>query len=133
MKFLLWILVSLAALLWTGLAWLGASLLGALSSQAGGMQDLGQVISSMPIPAWMGWWLDTQILEATRNALVGLMDWMGHWAPDLGTLVSWLQAVIWVGWGLGMTLLLGSAALGHWVIGRLSGGRMAHTPLVRQP
>lgn len=133
MKALLWIVVALMALLWTGLAWLGATLLGAVSTQAGSMQDLGQVVSSVPIPAWLGWWMDTQALEATRAAMTDLLGWLGTWAPDLGTLVSWLQPVIWVGWGLGMLLLLGAAAAGHWIIGRwLTGGRTAAS-LIRQP
>ncbi|MFN3616920.1 MAG: hypothetical protein ACK4K3_09415 [Aquabacterium sp.] len=118
MKLILWGLAAFLALLWTGLAWMGAGLVSLVAAETGSVQDLGQAVGQMPIPAWLGWWMDTAMLEATRAALADLLTWLSGFAPELGTLVSWLQPVIWITWGLGLCMLLALGGVGHWFIGR---------------
>lgn len=115
MRTLLWTLVALLALVWTGGAWLGAQVLDWAGTwlAAGAPPGAADVIVQWRIPTWLVAWMDLAWLAAAHAALVAALDTLqGGW-PGLAGALGWLLATWWVLWALGLAALLALAALLH--------------------
>jgi len=121
MKALIWSLFVLLAGLWTGLVALTVQVtdwvLAAMAS--GQVGDIAGAVGDIPVPAWLALWVDTAWLQAVQAALVDMVQWVTQWLPSAAGLLGWIAPLMWVVWGLVMLILLVSALLGHWLVGRL--------------
>jgi hypothetical protein len=120
MKALVWVVFLILTAFWTGLValteqlsqWLLASM---VSGQVG---ELATVAGQWPVPAWLGFWVDTAWLQSLQEAGVGLVQWLSNVMPSSQGLMSWISPLLWVSWGLGTLLLLVAAVMGHMLLGR---------------
>lgn len=121
MKFVLWGVFALIALVWTGGAALLAQAVGwagqAIASPEAGA--IGAAAASLSVPAWLAPWVDAAQWNAAVQSIAGALTAAEGWLPALGTLVSWLVPAVWLAWGLGFVLLAALTLAGHWWIGRL--------------
>ena len=120
MKTVIWIVVALVALLWTGAAWgLAAGVeLAARLLASGEAAQLGSVVAQVQWPAWLVLWIDAAWLGAAQHALVMALEWMQQAWPAAGAAVGWLVPLVWVFWGFGLVLLLALGGLFHALVGR---------------
>ena len=120
MKAIVWLVFLVLTAFWTGLValteqlsqWLLASM---ASGQVG---ELATVAGQWPVPAWLGFWVDTAWLQSLQEAGVGLVQWLGQVLPSSQGLMSWITPLLWLGWGLGTLLLLVAAVMGHMLLGQ---------------
>jgi hypothetical protein len=120
MKAIVWLVFLVLAAFWTGLValteqlsqWLLASM---ASGQVG---ELATVAGQWPVPAWLGFWVDTAWLKSLQEAGVGLVQWLSNVMPSSQGLMSWISPLLWLGWGLGTLLLLVAAVMGHMLLGQ---------------
>ncbi|WP_343635137.1 hypothetical protein [Roseateles sp.] len=134
MKTFLWSVTGLFALLWSGLAWIAASLVRwtveALST--GRAAELGKAAVEFKFPGWVEPFLDTGLLEFAQDVVRWLMEMAGAGAPMAGTAIGWLVPVVWIGWALGLTVLIVIALVLNQLIKRLpAAGTTAASPLAR--
>lgn len=120
MKVLLWVGVAMLGLMWTGLAAVGASLVGwgAGLLASGGAAEWARVATQWPVPAWIALWIDPAAVKAMQEALLWSLQALQASLPWIGSVVGWLVPLVWVAWGFGMLLLLGLAGVAHVLIGR---------------
>ena len=123
MKTAMWILSSLLALLWTGLAAVTAQVVGWAGQRlaSSGTGTLGEAATAFALPSWLGPWVDTATWNAWVQAIAGAAAWLERAFPALGDAVGWLVPAVWVMWGLGLAALLALALVGHFALGRLTG------------
>jgi len=122
MKLTLWILFTLLAALWTGTVlvcaeltrWLATAVTSSQTSDA--INNVGQ----WPMPAWLSLWIDPTWIQELQATWVMVLGWLGQSGPALGGIVSWLIPLMWVVWGLIMLLMLASALVGHFLLGKFS-------------
>ena len=122
MKTVLWSLISVALLLWTGGAWLVASL-GAWLQEAtanGASVDWPSMASGLRFPAWVTLWFDPALVHASINAAVGVVQSVWTAIPWISTAVGWVATLTWLVWGVGVAALLLAGAAGHWGIVRFT-------------
>ena len=120
MKAVVWLVFLVLMAFWTGLValteqlsqWLLASM---ASGQVG---ELATVAGQWPVPAWLGFWVDTSWLKSLQEAGVGLVQWLSNVMPSSQGLMSWITPLLWLGWGLGTLLLLVAAVVGHMLLGQ---------------
>ena len=120
MKAIVWLVFLVLVAFWTGLValteqlsqWLLASM---ASGQVG---ELATVAGQWPVPARLGFWVDTAWLQSLQEAGVGLVQWLSNVMPSSQGLMSWISPLLWLGWGLGTLLLLVAAVMGHMLLGR---------------
>lgn len=120
MKAVVWLVFLVLTAFWTGLValteqlsqWLLASM---ASGQVG---ELATMAGQWPVPAWLGFWVDTAWLQSMQEAGVGLVQWLSNVMPSSQGLMSWISPLLWLGWGLGTLLLLVAAVMGHMLLGR---------------
>jgi hypothetical protein len=90
-----------------------------LASMANGqVGELATVAGQWPVPAWLGIWVDTELLKSLQEAGVGLVQWLGQVMPSSQGLMSWVTPLLWFGWGAGALVLLVGAVLGHMLVGK---------------
>lgn len=120
MKIVLWVGVALLGLVWTGLAAVGASLVGwgAGVIASGGAAEWARVAAQWPVPAWIGLWVDPAAVKAMQEALLWGLQALQASLPWIGSALGWLVPLVWVAWGLGLLLLLGLAGVAHVLIAR---------------
>jgi hypothetical protein len=120
MKIFLWVVVALIGLFWTGLAALGASLVGwgAGALASGGAAEWARVAGQWPVPAWIGVWIDPAAVKALQDALLWGLQALQQSLPWVASAVGWLVPLVWVTWGFGLLLLLLLAFVAHVLIGR---------------
>lgn len=133
MKTLIWLLFALLLAVWTGGVWvvLGLSewlLAAAASAQPGagggvGMADVLGGMGQWPLPAWLAPWLDAAALQEWQAHVAGALQWLGGVLPSATSLMAWLSPLAWVAWGLVALMLLAVAAVAHWAVGQLGGGK----------
>lgn len=119
MKFLLWGVTLLVAVLWTLLVALTASFANWLADAGAPVLGVAQQVAEWPLPAWAALWVDPAWLDGLREMLMWSMDFVVNFAPWLFTAVGWIAPVLWVLWGLGMLALLMVAAVGQLLLTRL--------------
>jgi hypothetical protein len=120
MKALVWLVFLILTAFWTGLVALTEQLSQWLlaSMAAGQVGELATLAGQWPVPAWMGFWLDTAWLQSLQEAGVGLVQWLSKVMPSSQGLMSWISPLLWLGWGLGTLLLLVAAVMGHMLLGQ---------------
>jgi hypothetical protein len=126
---LIWTGFALTALVWTGGAVAAAALIhwsaGLLAS--GEAVQLGQSVSSLPVPLWLTYWVDIEAIHAALDGIVWTLTSARQALPWLGTLLQWLLPLTWLLWaaGIGLMLLL---AFGAQLLVRRFGRREASVP-----
>ena len=120
MKILIWLVFLVLMAFWTGLVALTEQLSQwLLASMANGqVGDLASVAGQWPVPAWLGFWVDTAWLKSLQEAGVGLVQWLSQVLPSAQGLMSWISPLLWLGWGAGTLVLLVGAVLGHLLVGK---------------
>jgi hypothetical protein len=120
MKALVWVVFLILIAFWTGLVALTEQLSQWLlaSMAAGQVGELASVAGQWPVPAWLGFWVDTAWLKSLQEAGVGLVQWLSNVLPSSQGLMSWISPLLWLGWGLGTLLLLVAAVMGHMLLGQ---------------
>jgi len=126
---LIWGGFALTALVWTGGAVASAALIywGAGLLVSGEAVQLGQSVSSLPIPLWLTYWVDIEAIHAALDGIVWTLTSAQQALPWLGTLLQWLLPLTGLLWaaGIGLMLLL---ALGAQLLVRRFGRRVAPVP-----
>jgi hypothetical protein len=120
MKAIVWLVFLVLTAFWTGLVALTEQLSQWLldSMASGQVGELATVAGQWPVPAWLGFWVDTAWLQGLQDAGVGLVQWLGQVLPSSQGLMSWISPLLWLGWGLGALLLLVAAVMGHMLLGQ---------------
>jgi hypothetical protein len=120
MKALVGVVFLILTAFWTGLVALTEQLSQWLlaSMAAGQVGELASVAGQWPVPAWLGFWVDTAWLKSLQEAGVGLVQWLSNVLPSSQGLMSWISPLLWLGWGLGTLLLLVAAVMGHMLLGQ---------------
>jgi hypothetical protein len=120
MKALVWVVFLILTAFWTGLVALTEQLSQWLlaSMAAGQVGELATLAGQWPVPAWLGFWVDTAWLKSLQEAGVGLVQWLSNVLPSSQGLMSWISPLLWLGWGLGTLLLLVAAVMGHMLLGQ---------------
>ena len=127
MKLLIWIVFAFGLLLWTGFAWGTAE----ATRWAGDLIASGQAVDwatqmgTLRWPAWLSYWIDPALIEATIGAVVGLLEAARQAMPWFGSIAGWLVALLWVVWGLGALLWLALAGGLHLLVSRMAAPRPA--------
>lgn len=118
MKAIVWLVFLVLTAFWTGLVALTEQLSQWLltSMALGQVGELATVAGQWPVPAWLGFWVDTALLQSLQEAGVGMVQWLGQVLPSSQGLMRWISPVLWLGWGLGTTLLLVAAIIGHMLL-----------------
>jgi hypothetical protein len=131
MKALIWLVFLILTVFWTGLValteqlsqWLLASL------DAGQVGEMASQAGQWPVPAWLGFWVDTAWLKSLQETGVGLVQWMDQVMPSSQSLMGWITPLLWLGWGLGTLLLLVGAVIGHMLLGKRWATRLKRAKL----
>lgn len=120
MKAIVWLVFLVLAAFWTGLVALTEQLSQWLltSMASGQVGELATVAGQWPVPAWLGFWVDTAWLQSLQEVGVGLVQWLSQVLPSSQGLMSWISPLLWLGWGLGTLLLLVAAVIGHMLLGQ---------------
>lgn len=123
MKTALWTLITLLALLWTGLAAVSAEIVSWMAAQLAqsGTAALGDAAAALTLPGWLAPWIDTATWNAWVQAVAGAAAALERSFPALGGIIGWLTPLVWVVYGLGLAALVVLALIGHWAIGRFAG------------
>ena len=132
MKPLIWLVVAIAAALWTLSAWGVASLIEwSLPLLASG--DATQVeaaMRSLSMPAWLAPWIDTAWWQPAQAFALWCVQGLQAMGSVVSTGVSWLIPLVWVGWAVVLMMMLVVAGGMHVM---LSGkGRQAMLPFAAQ-
>lgn len=116
---LVWSGLTLAALVLTALAWISATVVewAAAWVSAGGLKAAGEAAADMPLPDWVGWWLDPAAVQALQALLKDVLAMSGQALPMLGQGLGWLEWLVWGFWALVMALLLLAGLKAHLLIG----------------
>ena len=122
---LIWIVFTVLALLWTGLAafsvnvadWVMSFL---ASSQVG---EAAADLAGIPVPAWLSPWIDPALLEALKTSSVEFVQTVLTWMPSADALSGGIGWLIWTVWGVGFMVLLMVTAVIHWLVGRAGFGK----------
>lgn len=124
MRWLLWSVVALAALFWTGLVAVGVQLsdwlIAAMAS--GQAVDAARSAAQWPVPAWLALWVDPVWFAALQAAWADAFTWLSGLLPATagwaGTLLTWVAPLLWLIWAVVLGLMLVLAGGLHWLIGR---------------
>ena len=125
MKWLLWSVVALAALFWTGLVAVGAQLSHWLAAAvaSGQVVDVARSVAQWPVPAWLALWVDpagvTQLQQVWAGTFVWLSDILPATAGLAGTLLGWVAPLLRLVWAVVLGLMLLLAAGLHGLMARL--------------
>lgn len=125
MKWIIWTMGGVVAVVWTGalaltawlVDWTGEALVRAGTS--------GTPAPAMPaeLPALLAGWIDpagwTAIVQTLQQGLGAAQSML----PAVGTAAGWLEPVVWVLWGLGLIAVLALAAGSHWLFAGRAGLR----------
>lgn len=108
MTLFIWAGFALWALVWTGGAVAASALIrwGGGLLDSGGAAQLGQTVTSLPVPLWLTYWVDIEAIHATLDGIVSTLTSAQQALPWLGTLLQWLLPLTWMLWGVGIGLML---------------------------
>ena len=108
MMHFVWSGFALGALVWTGCAvavsallYLGAGLLA-----SGEAAQLSQMVTSLPVPAWLTYWVDIEAIHAAFDGIAWTLDAAQQTLPWLGKLLTWMLPLTWLLWAVGVGLML---------------------------
>lgn len=123
MKPLIWSLVAVLGLGWTGVVWLTHQLSGWLlgAADAGALKGAGTAVAELalpPLPAWAAPWFDAAWLAEWQTLGASLLAWLGGVWPSGEALMAWVGPLLWLAWALGWVILLALGGLAHWFSGR---------------
>lgn len=108
MKLVIWAVCAVLALFWTLGAWAAASLLGWAAGLAtpGDAVELGGVVTSWSIPAWLTLWIDPAAIHAVLGGVVWSLEQLQQGWPWISSMIGWLVPATWIVWGIGLAILL---------------------------
>jgi hypothetical protein len=107
-KLVIWAVCGVLALFWTLAAWAAASLFGWAAGLAtpGDAVELGRMVTSWPIPAWLTLWIDPAAIHAALGGVVWSLEQLQQGWPWISSMIGWLVPATWIVWGIGMATLL---------------------------
>lgn len=117
---LIWIVFTVLALLWTGLAAFSVNVADWVvnflaSNQLG---DAAADLAGIPLPAWLTPWIDPVLLEALKVSSVEFAQAAMTWMPSADVLSGGIGWLIWTIWGIGFMVMLMLTAVLHWFVSR---------------
>lgn len=118
MKFLLWSVTGLIALLGTLAVALMAGAAGWLADNAAVPAAWAGQMAQWPVPPWLALWVDPVMLEWLRSALPIALEWLAATLPGAGPLLQWVAPVLWISWAVLLLCLLTVAGVAHVAIGQ---------------
>lgn len=124
MKWLLWGVVALAALFWTGLVAVGAQISEWLAATVASGQavEVARGAADWPVPAWLALWVDPAWVALLQQAWADSLTWLSDLLPATagvaGTVLGWVGPLLWLVWALGLGLMLLLAGGLHWLLAR---------------
>lgn len=108
MMLLIWSGFALGALVWTGSAVAVSALLywgaGVLASAEAG--QLSQMVTSLPVPIWLTYWVDIEAIHAAFDGITWTLDSAQQTLPWLSKLLMWMLPLTWLLWAVGVGLML---------------------------
>ena len=114
MNLFIWVAFALWALVWTGGAIAASALIhwGGGLLESGGAAQLGQAMTSLPVPLWLTYWVDIEAIHAAFDGIAWTLDSAQQALPWLGKVLTWMLPLTWLLWavGVGLMLLLAFAA-----------------------
>ena len=117
---LIWIVFTVLALLWTGLAAFSVNVadwvVNFLASNHLG--DAAADLTGIPLPAWLTPWIDPALLEALKVSSVEFVQAAMTWMPSADALSGGIGWLIWTIWGIGFMVMLMLTAVLHWFVSR---------------
>ena len=105
---ILWTLIALVLLAWTGFA---ALLHGVLSLTPSAVAEIKPLLDELPLAAWFETWL-----PGWQTLAEIVLNLGSHLVSLTGAFLPWLVAALWAFWGLGALLLLLLGGLIHAVV-----------------
>ncbi len=117
---LIWIVFTVLALLWTGLAAFSVNVADWVvnflaSNQLG---DAAADLAGIPLPAWLTPWIDPVLLEALKVSSVEFVQAAMASMPSADALSGGIGWLIWTIWGIGFMVMLMLTAVLHWFVSR---------------
>ncbi|MES2888211.1 MAG: hypothetical protein V4739_09365 [Pseudomonadota bacterium] len=116
MKWLIWVMASLLAAVWTVAMAVAAFVVdwtGRALQQAGSTPGTPGPLPA-ELPPWLAGWMDSAEWAAIGQAMQQAMGML----PSVASAADGLEALVWIVWALGMGVLL-CVALGlHWLVNR---------------
>ena len=122
---LIWTGFALAALVWTGSAVATSALLywGAGLLASGEATQLSQTVTSLPVPLWLTYWVDIEVIHAAFDGIARALDSAQQALHGFGKLLTWMLPLTWLLWAAGVGLLLVLACAAQLLVHRF--GRRA--------
>jgi hypothetical protein len=120
MKILIWCGFVLLTLLWTG----GVALMALITewllmaAASGQVTDLLNHAEKWPVPAWLGLWVDTGLVQSLQASMVDMAQWFIAVMPSSANAVGWIIPVFWIIWGIVTFMLLAAAIFAHWLVNK---------------
>ena len=108
MMLLIWSGFVLGALVWTVSAVAVSALLywGAGLLASGEAAQLSLMVTSLPVPIWLTYWVDIEAIHAAFDAIAWTLDSAQQTLPWLGMLLTWMLPLTWLLWAVGVGLML---------------------------
>lgn len=103
---LVWALIALLALPWTGASLAAHWLLTGPDWSVGGMQGWMAWLEQWRIPVWLAAWLPMEAVTTLKAMLTTLGPWLEDALAMAPALAGWLVPLLWLGWGLGLLVLV---------------------------
>lgn len=125
MKLALWLVVGLAAIVWTGGAFLAAELtewaVQALGS--GQAEGLAKGVAQWPVPQWVSLWINPALIQEMQSAVLWIVEVLSDSMPLVESALGWLVTIVWLLWGLGLVAMLLVAFSAHVFLRRVGSAR----------
>lgn len=103
---LVWALVAVVAVPWTGACLAAHWLLTGPDWSAVGAQGAVAWLEQWRIPVWLADWLPMHAITALKTWLTALSPWVEQALSMAPALAGWLVPLLWIGWGLGLLVML---------------------------
>jgi len=120
MKIAVWVIFSIATLLWTAGSFIAAALArwGTSVLSAGNIDPLSRSVAEWPLPQGMPVWMDPAMIQLLQQYALLTLDALRDAMPYMSMLMSWLVPMIWGVWGFGVICLVALAVVAHWLTAR---------------
>ena len=120
MKWMIWTVCAVLAMLWTGVIGVTVFIIDWAVGSLAQLGPNGAAGLALPpeVPGWLSGWIDSHAWMAFVQAIDQPMIALRAALPTLGALSSWLEPLVWVLWGFGVVALLALAFFLQWLVPR---------------
>ena len=100
MRLMIWGLYALTVSCLALLAWGGSALFDVVGPLLAQPPDAWErALALWQPPAWLGFWVDTSVWEATRQMGLWVLQGLAGAGPWVAALMGWVPVLIWAVWG----------------------------------